>query len=279
MGRGRPKKVKEQTFQGQDGTPGGTVDKFSFPVDPDTAVPACVRCKLAQGDQHDESPTGLFCTVLEEWVGRADSCTDYEFGEPGALLEMVGENEPPIEGNEEENESNSSDTDSDASSADMDDLSLSGDPIAAEMPPSRPTTDFHLYKIRHFEHELDVGLFEVYRYLGAGGEGEPSLTVKLTGFRDSVKANIVVDLPHRVKLSVGSVETVRENGTFRIVVEPKQGSLFDQEGDDDQCQAKTEPETEMETENFPLSAVSESPNDAIASSDNSATEDTTNQGK
>ena len=105
--------------------------------------------------------------------------------------------------------------------------SLSGRDLTSEIPGPRSTTDFHLYKIKDFEHELNVALFEVYNYLGKGGEGDPSITIKLTGFLDKIKAGMVVDLPHKVKLHVGSVETVRENGTFRIVL-PDQPDMFEE---------------------------------------------------
>lgn len=107
------------------------------------------------------------------------------------------------------------------------DKSLSGNPLTSEMPGSRPTTDFCLYKFPNFEHELSIALLEAYRYIGKGGEGDPSVTIKLTGFRDTIKAGIIVDLPHKIKLSVGSVETVRENGEFRIVLKPEQVGLFE----------------------------------------------------
>lgn len=122
--------------------------------------------------------------------------------------------------------------------------SLADSFLTAEMPGSRPTIDFNLYRFPNFEHELRVALCEAYNYLGKGGEGDPSITIKLSNFRDTIKAAIVVDLPHKIKINVGSVETVRENGEFRIVLKPEQQSLFDDnrnvenvEGDPDEVGA------------------------------------------
>lgn len=133
--------------------------------------------------------------------------------------------------------------------------------IQAEMPGIRPTADFNLYAIKDFEHELNVALFEVYKYLATNGSGDPTIAIKLSGFQERIKASIVVTLPNTIKYSAGSIEIVRENGTFRIVL-PDQRDLFEKPSQPQQVQSsevqEPEPDLEMTTDETPVEeAISE----------------------
>lgn len=212
----------------------------------------CANCATAE-EREDNS---LFCPIQEEPAGPEDSCGDWQSklkagktcADCGNITEdpecetgfrcyftayECARSQPacndytvPVESEIDESES------------------LTGKDIDEEAPYSGATTDFNLYEFKNFQHEMGVALLEVYNYIAKGGGGDPKINILLTGFMDKVKASIVVDLPHKIKMTVGSVETVRENGTFRIVL-PDQPDMFDDTPEND-----TEPEqTTLDCEN------------------------------
>lgn len=182
-----------------------------------------------------------YCPELKEAM-NADAPVCAKFADPDSLKsdaavdELTGqaatEGGAGAEGGEpEETKEEGSETVPSESTAGNDEInerrSLKDRSLSEEMPEHKPTTAFNLGNIPTFLHELGVGLTEIYNYQAKGGGGEPSLTIKLTGFGTSVKCALVVDLPHRIKLGTGSISIIKENGEFRMVAEGEQMDLYE----------------------------------------------------
>ena len=121
------------------------------------------------------------------------------------------------------------------------DRSLKGMSMEADMPAPDDSEEFNLYLVKGFDHEMRVGLLEIYRYLEKGGGGDPSLTVKLTGFEEKIKISMTVSLPNTIKLRGGSAQIIRENGEFRMIIPAEQGVLpFDRYRDMDRPPAPSD---------------------------------------
>jgi len=106
--------------------------------------------------------------------------------------------------------------------------SLSGRDLSCETPSANPTTDFNLYRLPHFDSELNYALNRVFKYLNEPGSGDPSVNIKLKFSEGSVKPTMEIDLPNKIKRSLDATTVVRENGTIRMEL-PAQKGLFEEE--------------------------------------------------
>jgi hypothetical protein len=199
-----------------------------FGTDPNTR--ACATCWYGEENEHGS----IKCPLEIEPMGRADRCGEWTATEP--------ETKVLINGVDVTDSSSPTGIDmnkavpviaevvaSVLSTPNTDETtSLSSRNLTEEMPAPGATTDFHLYKIEGFQHELGVALREIYSYIVKGGVGPAAVNIKLSGFEDTVKASMNVSLPHTVKLESTMAEVVRENGSFRIVLAAQPG-LFEKE--------------------------------------------------
>jgi len=103
-------------------------------------------------------------------------------------------------------------------------LSIVKTPQIVQGPPHEITVDFDLREIPGLLEAVDGGMPQIYQHINNGGDNAV-MSVKMKFTRGEVKTSVETILTQPgIKQTLDTVETIRENGTIRIV---KQERLFD----------------------------------------------------